>query len=261
MKRLAILVFLSVTVQASEIEQLIDKSNSIKNTFDLGIRTVGGQLEYAVMGGISPDMASNAHLTYEQADQYNQALSAMKSANYEMTAQEYFDQQADIALDNLGLAVDSYVEASTQLVSAVQVNDMASQAETSDQVTELQTYIENNDLNITNEQVDTYNDSLDMVEQTAQVAASFIAVANDANLVASAQSQADDLNQSFNFAEESFYNQGAMTITLSQGEISLDLSGYLKSASDILAMGESSTFYNTSPTGYSCFFNPDECID
>ena len=66
MKRLAILVFLSVTVQASEIEQLIDKSNSIKNTFDLGIRTVGGQLEYAVMGGISPDMAGNAHLTYSE---------------------------------------------------------------------------------------------------------------------------------------------------------------------------------------------------
>ena len=259
MKRLLICLFLSATAQASEIDQLINTSQSIKTTFDLGIKTVAGMYDTAATGGVSPDMAKDAHLTYAQAEAYNQALTAMKDANYTMTAQEYFYQQSQAALDNLGTAIDNYVDASAQLITAVQVNDMASSVTTTEEATQLQTYITNNELSVSSEQVDTYNDSLDMVQTSAQIAASFIAAASDVALVDSAQTQADDLNQSFAFAEVAYFSQGSLIISLSGGDVSLDMSGYLVSASDILIAGEASSFYTTSPTGNECFFNPNEC--
>lgn len=259
MKKLAILLLASVSVQAAEIETLITTSNSIKQTFDLGIKTVGGQYDLATVGGITPEMASNAHLTYEQAESYNLALTAMKDANYTMTAQEYFDQQSQASLDLLNNAINNYVDASAQLITAVQVNDMASNVTTTEEATQLQTYITNNELQITSEQVDTYNNTLDLVQTAAQTAASFIAVASDATLVESAQAQADALGQSFAFAETAYYSNSAFSVDLAGGTISLDVSGYLKTALDVLAAGGQSTFYTTSPTGNECFFNPNEC--
>lgn len=259
MKKLLLCLFLSVSVQASEIDSLINTSNSIKQTFDLGIKTVGGQYDLAVVGGITPQMASNAHLTYEQAEAYNKSLKDVSTMNTTMTAQEYFDSQSQVALDNLSVAVDNYVDASSQLIMAVQVNDMASSVTTTEEATQLQTYVTNNELQITSEQVDTYNNTLDLVQTAAQTAASFIAVASDATLVESAQAQADALGQSFAFAETAYYSNSAFSIDLSGGTISLDVSGYLKTALDVLAAGGQSTFYTTSPTGNECFFNPNEC--
>lgn len=259
MKKLLLLAFLSATVQASEIDSLIETSGSIKQTFDLGIRTVAGQMDYAYMGGISPDMATDAHVSYAQAEAYNQSLSAVSQMNNTMTAQEYFDNQSQVAMDNLGVAVDNYVEASSSLVMAVQVNDMASNVETTEQATEIKTYIANNELNITTEQVDTYNDSLDMVQESAQTAASFMAIASDVQLVESAQAQADELGQSFYFAEAAYYSQGNFTVDLNAGGVSLDVSGYIKTAEEVLAMGGESMFYQTSPTGNECFFSAESC--
>ena len=259
MKKFLLLALVSVTAQANEIDDLISTSGSIKQTFDLGVRTVAGQIDYAQIGGITSDMASNAYVSYDQADAYNQSLSAVSQMNTTMTAQEYFDTQSQQAMDDLGLAVDNYVSASTQLVMAVQVNEMASNVQSTEQAVEVQTYISNNDLNITTEQVDTYNDALDMVQSSAQTAASFMAIASDVQLVESAQAQADELGQSFAFAETAYYSQGNFTIDLSAGGVSLDVSGYIKTAEDVLAMGGESTFYRTSPTGSECFFDQQTC--
>lgn len=259
MKKYLALAFLSAFAQASEIDNLILTSGSIKQTFDLGVRTVAGQMDYAQVGGISSDMASNAYVTYDQAAAYNQSLTAMSAMNTTMSAQEYFDDQAQQAMDSLSTAVDSYVSAASQLVMAVQVNEMAQAVETTEQAVEIQTYVTNNDLTISAEQVTTYNESLDLVQESAQTAASFMAVAADATLVESAQSQADELGQSFAFAETSYYSQGNVFVDLSSGGVSLDVSGYIKSAEEVLAMGGESTFYQTSPTGNECFFDQEAC--
>ena len=256
MKKLLITaVFLSVTAQASEIDNLLNTSGSIRDTFDLGIQTVGGQLYYGGVGGISPEMAQNAFLTQDQATAYNNALTAMKEANTTMTAEEYYSGQVNTAMNNLSTAVDNYVTASVQLVSAVQVNDMASQATTKEKAVELQTYVTNNELSITEEDVTNYNDALQMVETASQTAASFMAVANDQELLGDAQAQADALGESFYYADTAFYSQGNFTVSLTSGDISLDVSGYLKTAQEVLTAGAESTFYTTSPTGSDCFFN------
>jgi hypothetical protein len=253
-KILTLAVFLSVSAHATEIDNLLDTSGSIRDTFDLGIQTVGGQYAYGYAGGISPEIAQNAFLTQGQADAYNTALTAMKQANTNMTAQEYYSEQSDVALDNLSAAVDDYVTASVQLISVVQVNDMASDATTTEKAVELQTYVTNNDLAITEEIVTDYNDTLQMVETASQTAASFMAVANDKDLLGSAQAQADALGESFYYASNAFYSQGSFTVDLASGGVSLDVSGYLKTAEEVLTAGAESTFYTTSPTGSDCFY-------
>lgn len=250
----------SVSVQANGIDSLITTSDSLKQTFALGIQTVGGQADYASLGGISPDMASNAHVSYQQAEDYNTALSAVAEANYNMTAQEYFDEQATLAMDNLGTAVSTYVEASTDLIGAVVVNQMAVEATTQEAAEQLQTYVANNELQITTESVDTYNGALDMVESAAQNAAAFTAIASDQDLVDSAQAQADALGESFSFAEAAFYAQGTTTVAMLSGDISLDVTAYYKTAEDILTAGAESEFYRTSPAG-ECFFSQEACIE
>lgn len=263
MKKLALLVFLSVSVQASEIEDLIQASASIKQTFDKGIMTVGGQIEYANVGGIAPTgMAEDAFVSYSQAEAYNSALSNVSSANYSMSAQQYFDQQVDQSYTQLDEAINSYVEAAQELVKVVQVNDMANNANQADDtqaLTELKTYVENNDLELTSESVDGYNESLKAVEISAQTTAVFVAISSDQALMSSAQEQSDALGQSFYFAEETYYSQGNFDIALSNGTVSLDVSGYLKTALDVLAYGQDSMFYQTSPTGSECFFSTEGC--
>lgn len=242
-----------------EIDNLIETSSSIKSTFSQGVQTISGQLVYAPEGGITPTgMAQAAHLTVEQTQAYNAALSSVSVMNTEVTAQEYFDNQVDNSFQALDTAISTYVEASTQLVSAVKVNEMASSVETTADLTEVKTYISNNDLTITDTQVETYNNALDMVEVAAQSAAAFTAIASDVDLVESAQAQADALGQSFSFAETSYYSQGNLSVTLSGGDVSLDVSGYIKTALDVLAAGQDGTFYTTSPVG-DCFFNQEGC--
>jgi hypothetical protein len=253
-KILTLAVFLSVSAHATEIDNLLDASGSIRDTFDLGIQTVGGQYAYGYAGGISPEMAQNAFLTQGQADAYNTALTAMKQANTTMTAQEYYTEQSDIAMENLGTAVDSYIGASVQLISAVQVNSMASEATTTETAVALQTYVTNNELSITESDVTNYNDALQMVETASQTAASFMAVANDQELLGSAQAQADALGESFYYASNAFYSQGSFTVDLASGGVSLDVSGYLKTAEEVLTAGAESKFYATSPTGSDCFY-------
>lgn len=254
------LVLASVSVQATEIDNLITTSGSLKDTFALGIQTVGGQAAYAQNGGISPDMASNAHVSYQQAEDYNNALTAVSQANYSMTAQEYFDDQAAQAMNNLDNAIGTYVQASGDLIGAVVVNQMASEATNQETTEQLQTYITNNELQITTESVDTYNSALDMVESAAQTASAFTAVANDQSLVDSAQAQADEFGDSFSFAQSAFYDQGVATVAMLGGNITLDVTAYYKSAEDILTAGQESEFYRTSPVG-QCFFSQDECLE
>lgn len=255
-----VLVLASASVQANGIDNLITTSDSLKQTFALGIQTVGGQADYASLGGISPDMASEAHVSYQQAEDYNLALDKVAKANYNMTAQEYFDGQAAQAMNNLDEAVSAYVGASSDLIGAVVVNQMAADATTQEAAEQLQTYVTNNELAITTESVDTYNTALDMVETAAQSAAAFTAVANNETLVSSAQEQADALGESFSFAEAAFYDQGMATVTMLSGSVSLDVTAYYKTAEDILTAGADSEFYRTSPAG-ECFFNQESCYE
>ena len=69
-----VLAIASAQVSATEIDDLVNTSQSIRDTFAYGIKTIAGGEYYALKGGIAPAMASNGHISKEQQDAYNAAV-------------------------------------------------------------------------------------------------------------------------------------------------------------------------------------------
>lgn len=264
------LAFLSVSAKAQQtidIGQLVETSGSIVTTFDQGIQYVGGVTTATVNGDIvEVDSASGAHLTYEQADAYNSALTATQQAVYTMSVQEYVDVARQDAAADFGVAVDSYIGASSVLIEAVAVNDMASEAESSGdavQAQNVQAYIATNDIVITSTHVDVYNDSLDVVEESGQAFAAFVAVANNGELMSQMENEVAAAGEDFLNADSLMFVAGVEGPTVvslfntTSMFISFDLGmGYINSA-QIYGDGVNSEFYQTGPTGGDpCFFDP-----
>ncbi len=264
------LAFLSVSVKAQptiDIGQLVETSGSIVTTFDQGIQYVGGVTTATVNGEIvGVGTASESHLTYEQADAYNAALDATQQAVYTMSVQEYVDVARQDAAADFGVAVDSYIGASSVLIEAVTVNDMANDAEKSGDAIKaqsVQSYIATNDVTISDTHVDVYNDSLDAVEESGQAFAAFVAVANNGELMSQMESEVAAAGEDFLNADSLMFvaaAEGPTVVTLFNTTsmfISFDLGmGYINSA-QIYGDGINSEFYNTGPTGGDpCFFDP-----
>lgn len=264
------LAFLSVSVKAQptiDIGQLVETSGSIVATFDQGIQYVGGVTTATVNGEIvGVGTASESHLTYEQADAYNAALDATQQAVYTMSVQEYVDVARQDAAADFGVAVDSYIGASSVLIEAVTVNDMANDAEKSGDAIKaqsVQSYIATNDVTISDTHVDVYNDSLDAVEESGQAFAAFVAVANNGELMSQMESEVAAAGEDFLNADSLMFvaaAEGPTVVTLFNTTsmfISFDLGmGYINSA-QIYGDGINSEFYNTGPTGGDpCFFDP-----
>ena len=264
------LALLSVSVKAQstiDIGQLVETSGSIVTTFDQGIQYVGGVTTATVNGEIvGVGTASESHLTYEQADAYNAALDATQQAVYTMSVQEYVDVARQDAAADFGVAVDSYIGASSVLIEAVTVNDMANDAEKSGDAIKaqsVQSYIATNDVTISDTHVDVYNDSLDAVEESGQAFAAFVAVANNGELMSQMESEVAAAGEDFLNADSLMFvaaAEGPTVVTLFNTTsmfISFDLGmGYINSA-QIYGDGMNSEFYNTGPTGGDpCFFDP-----
>jgi len=264
------LAFLSVSVKAQptiDMGQLVETSGSIVATFDQGIQYVGGVTTATVNGEIvGVGTASESHLTYEQADAYNAALDATQQAVYTMSVQEYVDVARQDAAADFGVAVDSYIGASSVLIEAVTVNDMANDAEKSGDAIKaqsVQSYIATNDVTISDTHVDVYNDSLDAVEESGQAFAAFVAVANNGELMSQMESEVAAAGEDFLNADSLMFvaaAEGPTVVTLFNTTsmfISFDLGmGYINSA-QIYGDGINSEFYNTGPTGGDpCFFDP-----
>jgi len=245
---------------------LVTTSGSIKNTFDLGIKMIGGMDTYAYQGGIAPTgMTSSAHITTEQAAAYNNAVAEVQNVTYGVTAQEYIDGQAQNAQVDMSDAISAYVGAASVLIEVVRVNEMAEEAAASGDVVqaqEVQNYIAVNDVTLEQTEIDTYNDSLDAVQESASTFAAFTSVANNGEAVAQMQSDAAEIGQDFsNAGDATFDAQLAMvSIGFIQGNntesaILVDVSANFKTVEDMLAAGETNGFYTTGPTANECFFS------
>lgn len=270
----ALLVSLIVSAQAhsNEIDNLVNASQSIRDSFKYGIQAVGGMHSYASQGKIAPTgTTEGGKISYNQSDAYNQALAAVQNAvyTYNPGAQEYFDNQADQAMNEVNTAIDTFVEASQAVIEVVVVNQMAQDAqEAGDErgAMALQEYIEANDVVLADAEVDFYNESLENVESAAQVAAAYFAVANDEDLVAAADEMAYDIRVTYQEAATSFFDAATQAVWISfdggttiQG---LALDGYFVTVEAIIVEGEQTDFFRTSPEG-GCWFAVDyeACIN
>jgi hypothetical protein len=259
-------LLVSAPAYSNEVDNLVTTSQSIRDSFKYGIQAVGGLHSFAGQGKIgNTGTVQGGKIDYSQSEAYNQALAAVQNTNYtyDPGAQEYFNEQVDVAMNEVNMAVDTFVEASQAVIEVVVVNEMAQDAQNAGDEREaiaLQEYIEANDVILADAEVDMYNEALDSVESAAQVAAAYMAVANDENLVAEADQMAYNMRVTYAEAATSFFDietQGVW-VSFNGGDTvqGLMLSGYFVTVESIIEEGQQTEFFRSSPEG-DCWFATD----
>ena len=264
LKALLASLIVSVPAYANEIDNLVNTSQSIRDTFKYGIKAVGGLQAYAPVGGIAPTgTVDQGKISYDQSKAYNDALVAVQNATYtyDPGAQEYLDNQAQTAMNEVNAAVDTYVQAAQAVSEVATFKEMAQDAqEAGDErgAMALQEYIEANDVVLSDAEVDFYNESLDNVESAAQTAAAYFAVAGDAEMVDQANQAAYDMRATYAEIDNSYFDAatGQMSLVFTDFAVTLTLDSYFKMTTEIITEGSNTDFFRTSPEG-GCWFAPD----
>lgn len=269
MKKIISLLLISSAVQGSELNNLIDTSAAIVSQMDKGVQLVGAGLDYAYTGSGLTDgnAASSAAISSEMLQAYNNALVDMQNYLPYGSVQSVLDERSSEQLSLMNDAVDTFTEVVVEMSQVIEVAELSEAAVTPDEQAEVQEYVANNQesLSITQEEVDTYNQSLEDIETHANAASAFIAVAANPDAVDFLQQGAENNNTT---AEAATLNYSAnnqwvsmawagtnnATAVYLNGNDSFGINLYVSDADALLA-GSESEFYQTSPLamGYSCF--------
>lgn len=275
MKKANLLFLLAISLEAlsSELEALVDASGDIVNQINTGILLTGAYIDYANTGGQLSDgtLSTTAYISEEHLSVYNAALSGMASYQPYGNVQEVLQQHAEEQLNLMNEAVDVFTDVVVDMIAVVEVAEIAAEASTPDEQAEVQEYVSTNQeiLTISEEQVNTYNQSVDDIESHANTASAYLGVAANEQAVAFLQQGAENNNSDSNLAAVSYdINQqwvrmswegtnNATAVYINGTNFGMDF--YVQEA-DILSTGAETLFYQTSPTylGYNCFVS-DEC--
>lgn len=269
---LVVCLIATAEAQANEIDTLITASQNIRDTFRYGIQAIAGSESYAWQGLISPDgTVDQGLLDKAKQDAYNAAVLAVKNQTYtyDPNSQQYFEDQAASAMDVVSETIDAYVDAAQVLIEVATVNEMAqdaAEAQDDRQAMALQDYMNANDVTLEDQEVDQYNDALIAVHEATQVAAAYMAVANDESLQEIADDMAFDLRVTYQESASVFFDAATQSVWVSfdggttiQG---INLSDYYVTVEQILVEGETMPFFYTSPEG-GCWFaaDPEACYN
>ena len=99
---LAVCLSVTAPAQANEIDNLVNASQDIRNTFKYGIQAIAGADSYASQGWLTPDgTVDQGILDKAKQDAYNAAVLAVKNQTYtyDPNSQQYFEDQASTAMD------------------------------------------------------------------------------------------------------------------------------------------------------------------
>ena len=200
----------SAQLNATEIDDLVNTSQSIRDTFAYGIKTIAGGAAYAGEGLYRTSYGrKRLHIQRATRRLQRQAVAAVQAAtySYDPNADQYFQDQADQAMEEVSEMIDAYVEAAQQIIMVATVNEMAQDAQTAADEREamaLQEFMGANDVVLQDEDIETYNTALSNTESSIQVAAAYMAVANDENLLNQADNMAREYNVTFEEAASVF---------------------------------------------------------
>ena len=271
-KMILSLLVLSSVAQSSELDNLINTSNAIVDQIDRGIMLVGAAQEFAYTGsGLSDGtLSSTAHISSEQLQAYNDALASMSNYQAYGDLQTVLEEKAYTELDMMDEAIGVITEVVVDMIAVQEVAEVAESAASPQEETEVQTFVAENQevLTITQEEVETYNQSIDDIETHANTASAFLAVASNKEAVEFLEQGIENANTT---AEQTniFYDSNAQWVAMGYNTTrnltavylngqSFDLDLYVSEA-DVLLVGAESEYYLTGPTAYSydCFMNSD----
>lgn len=184
-------------------------SKVIATKVALGTHAATGAVDYMNKGIVIPDYASaeDQYLISESEVQaYNQAIVGVRSAMY-YTSSMALEAKAEESIAAVKVAVDSFVVATTQLKEVEEVAVKAEAAKDSGSVadqTAVQEYVETNNVSITQEVVDDFNQSLTDISVNAREAGAFLAASKDARITETADRHAKNYNVSFQDAQVAY---------------------------------------------------------
>ena len=262
--------------QANELDNLLNSSTAIVNQIDRGIKLAGAGYAYANTGGAltSGSLAGTAHISTAQLDAYNNALGNMGDYQAYGDVQALLEAQAATEFELMNTAVEEFTEVVVEMIAVVEVSEIAAEAETAEDKAEVQAYVVANEstLTISQDQVDTYNQSLDDIEEHGNNASAFLGVAANEDAVAFLQQGAENNNSNadqgtLTFSQDQQWvklsyagtnSANAVYVAGQQGSFGMDF--YLSEA-DWLTTGAESELYLTGPTalGYRCFMFDEDC--
>ena len=260
-------------VQSSGLDTLIATSSAIVDQINSGIMFVGGSINAAQTGmGISSgQLSGNYYISNEQVANYNAALTGMVNYMPYGSAEDYVNQQAENEIEQMEAAIEDFTTVVVDMLSVQEVAERAEAAETPDDQAEVQDYVAQNDLSVSQDDADTYNQSLDDIENHANAAGAFLAVAGNPEALSFLNAGAKENNTriednalTYSSANQAVEFAWASSDTVSsiylngQGDYGLDI--YATEAT-ILNTGYESMFYNSSPTalGFNCFMYQTDC--
>jgi hypothetical protein len=221
-----------------------------------GIATVGA-VGYAGIGGVIEDNAmADGIISEQELNDYLAAQQLVLAHDYAIaeTAEQMFTQEYAGAMVNLNIAVDTLTDATSIIMSAVSVAEIAAVADTKPEQVALQNMLSTDEFSITGDEVAAYNDAVVAVESYAQQAGAFMAAANNTELTASIDSYAAQGNFMVGSYTAITYTQSVdeFVITWADAGFGTGWSGYLtddmKTAADVYAAGEYIETYGALPT-------------
>jgi len=233
----ASLFLLATEAHSNELDALINSSAAIVSQIDRGIKLAGAGYGYANTGGAlsNGSLAGTAHISTAQLNAYNTALGNMGDYQAYGDVQALLEAQAATEFELMNTAVEEFTEVVVEMIAVVEVSEIAAEAETPDDKAEVQAYVVANEstLSITQDQVDTYNQSLDDIEEHGNNASAYLGVANNEDAVAFLQQGAEDNNSNANL--------GTLTFSQDQEWVKLSYAG-TNSANAVYINGQTGSF-------------------
>ena len=114
---------------------------------------------------------------------YNQSILDTANANY-YSAEHLLVDSYEENLDEMEAAIEIFTDAATEISKAEQIYTEAINAQTEDERIDLQNYIRANDVQIDQSTVQTFNQSLDVIEDKAQAATASLWASQDSATLA-----------------------------------------------------------------------------
>ena len=174
-----------------EIQELINTANYINTQVSHATASV---VEMSIMTPQDASLANNAivpvagrtdshKIDLTEVAYYNQSILDTVNANY-YSAEHLLVQNYEENMDQMEAAIDMFTDAAAEISKAEQIYQEAINATTDEDRLQLQNYIRANDVQIDQSTVQTFNQSLDTIEDKAQAASASLWASQDAAALA-----------------------------------------------------------------------------
>ena len=174
-----------------EIQELINTANYINTQVSQATASV---VEMSIMTPQDAALANNAivpvagrtdahKIDLTEVAYYNQSILDTVNANY-YSAEHLLVQNYEENMDQMDAAIDMFTDAAAEISKAEQIYQEAINATTDEDRLQLQNYIRANDVQIDQSTVQTFNQSLDSIEDKAQAASASLWASQDAAALA-----------------------------------------------------------------------------